>query len=215
MLRDCSVVVTTRPAMRCEIDQPIQLVARENVEQCPGTSSTFNRCLSRDDKAKFVVPISPLPQVLRLAQSKYEGRPSTSTTDDNIEKIGKLIHEDRRLSIRVLAERTGMGKESVRQILHEKFNMHKVCAKLVPKLESRKKICADILTNIDNDPGLLDKVKSALKETLFESVEAVIAKATEVLNQLTDFQHCFQKRKSRMERCRDHQRDYIEVCCNW
>ncbi|KAJ8960247.1 hypothetical protein NQ318_003972 [Aromia moschata] len=43
-----------------------------------------------------------------------------------------------------------------------------------------------------------------LKGTRFESVKAVKAKATEVLNQLrdADFQHCFQQWKSRMERCR-------------
>ncbi|KAJ8956914.1 hypothetical protein NQ318_014332 [Aromia moschata] len=43
-----------------------------------------------------------------------------------------------------------------------------------------------------------------LKGTRFECVEAVKAKATDVLNQLTeaDFQHCFQW-KSRMERSRD------------
>ncbi|KAJ8957581.1 hypothetical protein NQ318_020622 [Aromia moschata] len=46
----------------------------------------------------------------------------------------------------------------------------------------------------------------------FESVEAVKAKAMEVLNQLTeaDSQHCFQQWKSRMERCRDRQGKYIE-----
>ncbi|KAJ8944814.1 hypothetical protein NQ318_013150 [Aromia moschata] len=55
-------------------------------------------------------------------------------------------------------------------------------------------------------------VKSALKGTRFESVEAVKAKATEVLNQLTeaDFQHCIQQWKSRMERCRNRQGEYIE-----
>ncbi|KAJ8962861.1 hypothetical protein NQ318_001267 [Aromia moschata] len=42
--------------------------------------------------------------------------------------------------------------------------------------------------------------------------QAVKAKATEVLNQLTeaDFQHCFQQRKSYMKRCRDRQGEYIE-----
>ncbi|KAJ8940439.1 hypothetical protein NQ318_007139 [Aromia moschata] len=87
---------------------------------------------------------------------------------------------------------------------------------MVPKLltpeqkESRMNICADILNNIDTDPGLLDTV--TLKGTRFESVEAVKAKATEVLNQLTeaDFQLCFQQWKSRMERCRDRQGEYIE-----
>ncbi|KAJ8958893.1 hypothetical protein NQ318_019661 [Aromia moschata] len=58
--------------------------------------------------------------------------------------------------------------------------------------------------------GLLDTV--TLKGTRFESVEAVKTKATEVLNQLTeaDVQHCFQQWKSRMERCRDRQGEYIE-----
>ncbi|KAJ8960621.1 hypothetical protein NQ318_013913, partial [Aromia moschata] len=124
----------------------------------------------------------------------------------DIERIGKLIREDRRLSIRGLAEITVIDKECVRQILHESFNM-------VPKLltleqkESRMNICADIQNNIDTDPGLLDTV--TLKRTRFESVEAVKAKATEGLNQLTeaDFQHCFQQSKSRMERCRG---EYIE-----
>ncbi|KAJ8954020.1 hypothetical protein NQ318_004313, partial [Aromia moschata] len=48
--------------------------------------------------------------------------------------------------------------------------------------------------------------------TRFESVETLKAKVTEVLNQLTeaDSQHCFQQRKSRMERCRDRQGEYIE-----
>ncbi|KAJ8938358.1 hypothetical protein NQ318_000150, partial [Aromia moschata] len=77
------------------------------------------------------------------------GRLSTSKTDENIERIGKLIREDHRLSIRGLAVITGIDKEYVRQILHESFNMHKVCAKMVPKLltpeqkESRMNICAD------------------------------------------------------------------------
>ncbi|KAJ8961746.1 hypothetical protein NQ318_021347 [Aromia moschata] len=92
------------------------------------------------------------------------GRPSTSKTDENIEKTGKLIGEDRRLSIRGLAEITGIDKDCVRQMLHDSFNMRKVCAKIVPKLltpeqkESRMNICTDILNNIDTDPGLLHTV---------------------------------------------------------
>ncbi|KAJ8942411.1 hypothetical protein NQ318_014458 [Aromia moschata] len=88
-------------------------------------------------------------------------RPSTLKMDEHIEKIGKLIREDRRLSIRGLAEITGIDKECVRQILHESFNMRKVYAKIVPKLltpeqmKSRMNICADILNKISTDPGLL------------------------------------------------------------
>jgi len=56
------------------------------------------------------------------------------------------------------------------------------------------------------------KIKSALKETRFESVDAVKAKATQLLNSLTqdDLQHCFQQWKIRMERCRNRGGDYIE-----
>ncbi|KAJ8956136.1 hypothetical protein NQ318_016591 [Aromia moschata] len=117
-----------------------------------------------------------------------------------------------------LFEITRIDKEWIRKILHESFNMRKICAKVVSKLltpeqkESRINICAATLNNIDTDPGLLDTVKSALKGTKIESVEAVKAKATKVLNHLTeaDFQHCFQQWKSRMERCRDRQGEYIE-----
>ncbi|KAJ8957901.1 hypothetical protein NQ318_001897 [Aromia moschata] len=120
------------------------------------------------------------------------GRSSTSKPDENVEKIG-------------------IDKECVRQILDESFNMRKNGAKTP---HSRAKGIKNehlryILNNIDTDPGLLDTV--TLKGTRFESVEAVKAKATEVLNQLTDaeFQHCFQQWKSRMERYRDRQGEYI------
>ncbi|KAJ8948492.1 hypothetical protein NQ318_000029, partial [Aromia moschata] len=68
----------------------------------------------------------------------------------------------------------------------------------------------------DPRPGRIETlkklVKSALKGTRFECVEAIKAKAMKGLNQLTeaDFQHCFQQWRSCMERCRDHQGEYNE-----
>ncbi|KAJ8963280.1 hypothetical protein NQ318_018747 [Aromia moschata] len=138
-----------------------------------GTASKANgSCTLKNGSGTEPVPISeavlywwnrtgtePIYEVWLLNNSS-----STSKTDENIEKIGKLIREGRRLSIRGLAEITGIDKECVRQILHESFNMRKVCAKIVPKLltpeqkESKMNICADILNNIDTDPGLLDTV---------------------------------------------------------
>ncbi|GFV07710.1 putative mariner transposase [Trichonephila clavipes] len=92
------------------------------------------------------------------------GRPSTSKTDDNVEKVASLIRSDRRLSIRALAETVNIDKECVRQTLHGNLNMQKVCAKMVPKIltfeqqETRKNVCIDILYAIKNDPNLLEKV---------------------------------------------------------
>ena len=59
---------------------------------------------------------------------------------------------------------------------------------------------------------LFPKIKSALKGTGFESVDAVKAKATELMNKLSEdnLQHCFQQWKIRMERCMDWGGEYIE-----
>jgi len=47
---------------------------------------------------------------------------------------------------------------------------------------------------------------------MFVSVDAVKAKATELMNKLSedDLQHWFQQWKIRMERCRDRGGEYIE-----
>ncbi|GFS78965.1 protein GVQW3 [Trichonephila clavipes] len=92
------------------------------------------------------------------------GRPSTSKTEENVEKVASLIRSDRRLSIRAIAETVNIDKECVRQILHDNLNMQKVRAKMVPKIltfeqqATRKNVCTDILDAIKNDPNLLEKV---------------------------------------------------------
>ena len=59
---------------------------------------------------------------------------------------------------------------------------------------------------------LFPKIKSALKGTRFESIDAVKAKVAELMNKLSedDLQHCFQQWKIRMDRCRDRGGEYIE-----
>jgi len=59
---------------------------------------------------------------------------------------------------------------------------------------------------------LFPKIKSALKGTKFESIDAMKAKAMVLMNKLSedDLQHCFQQWKIRLERCRDRGGEYIE-----
>jgi hypothetical protein len=59
---------------------------------------------------------------------------------------------------------------------------------------------------------LFPKIKSALKGARFESVDAMKAKVTELMNKLSedDLKPCFQQWKVRMERCRDRGGEYIE-----
>ena len=79
------------------------------------------------------------------------GHPSTANTQENVEKVARIVRGDRRLSIRAISELTNINKESVRQILHDDLGMKKVCAKVVPKIltpeqkEYRVNCCADTL----------------------------------------------------------------------
>ena len=62
------------------------------------------------------------------------GRPSTSKTADNIDRVNRMVLGDRRLTVRMIAYDLGMNRETVRTILTDDLGMRKVCAKMVPKL---------------------------------------------------------------------------------
>jgi hypothetical protein len=55
----------------------------------------------------------------------------TSTTDDNAEEIREIVLQDRRMSIRLIAEQLKIDKETVRIIL-QRLGMRKVCERMVP-----------------------------------------------------------------------------------
>ena len=121
-----------------------------------------NECLSRSRVFEWLKRFQKGQEDVQ--DDSRPGRSSTSKTDGNIEKIGNLIRSDRRLSIRAIAETVGIVKESVLQILHNNFNMRKVCAKMVPKIltleqqEACKNICTDTLNAIENDTNLLKRI---------------------------------------------------------
>jgi hypothetical protein len=54
-----------------------------------------------------------------LKDDERTGRPKTHRTDENVEKVWKLIRSDRRLSVRMMAEELNLGRETVRKILSE------------------------------------------------------------------------------------------------
>ncbi|GFU16064.1 protein GVQW3 [Trichonephila clavipes] len=62
------------------------------------------------------------------------GRPSTSRTAENEQRVRHLLNTDRRLSVRMIAEQLGMDKMVVHKIISEDLGMRKICAKLVPKV---------------------------------------------------------------------------------
>jgi hypothetical protein len=68
-----------------------------------------------------------------IRDSQRPSHPSTSKTDANFEKVGDSVRQNWRLSIWAVAELVNINKETVRQILHNNFNINK-CSKMVPRL---------------------------------------------------------------------------------
>ena len=61
-------------------------------------------------------------------------RLTISKTTNNNRESEKIVREDRRLRIRLIAERMSTDKETVWQVLNENLHMTKVCAQVVSKL---------------------------------------------------------------------------------
>jgi len=65
------------------------------------------------------------------------GQASTSMDYDHGEKVLAVIRQNRRLTVREVAEEVGMRKISCHLILTEKRKMRRVAAKCVPRLLTR------------------------------------------------------------------------------
>ena len=87
------------------------------------------------------------------------GRPPTSVTEENLAKIRQIVRENRRLTVRSIAEQVNVDRETVRKILTEDLDMRKMCAKMVPKelteeqKQRRVTICQDLLERQDDILG--------------------------------------------------------------
>jgi len=102
------------------------------------------------------------------------GRPSTSHTDPNVQKVRDVLNADRRLSIRAIAEDVGIDKMTVHDIIKNSLGMRKICAKLVPKLLTdeqkgrRVAVASEILDRLQTEPDFLDRVITGDETWIFE-----------------------------------------------
>ena len=62
------------------------------------------------------------------------GRPKTSVTKANIAAVKTGVEQDARLSVKDIANCTGISEGSVQTILKKRLDMRKVCARWVPHL---------------------------------------------------------------------------------
>ncbi|GBN53981.1 hypothetical protein AVEN_75829-1 [Araneus ventricosus] len=51
------------------------------------------------------------------------GRPSTSVTTDNIERVRQMLLQNRRLSLRWISEELGINKDNVSVIIHKDLDV--------------------------------------------------------------------------------------------
>ena len=71
-----------------------------------------------------------------------EGRPVFVTTDENVEKVKDLLDEDKRFTCEEIAERIGIGHNSVHHILTAILGKRKIVARWVPHhLSDDQKTC--------------------------------------------------------------------------
>ena len=98
----------------------------------------------------------------------------SSTNDQNVEVVRAVMAKDRRLSVRVNAEETGLNKNAVHRILTEHLYMRKICAQLVPKnLSVEQKancleICQDLLGTLEIEPNFLYRVITGDESWVFD-----------------------------------------------
>ncbi|XP_023248651.1 putative uncharacterized protein FLJ37770 [Copidosoma floridanum] len=92
------------------------------------------------------------------------GRPSTSTTDENIDEVKKIVLVNRRITVREVAEDLNISIGSCHSIFTNDLGMTRVAAKFVPKLlnfdqkQHRINIAQEMLDSVRDDPNLLQRV---------------------------------------------------------
>ena len=102
------------------------------------------------------------------------GRPLTSKTEENVERVRQKVCNDHRLTLRMIANELSMNSERVWSIITEELGMRKICAKMVPRLftdeqkERRVEVCQDILTRLETDPNLLGRTITGDESWIFE-----------------------------------------------
>jgi len=68
-----------------------------------------------------------------VEDDERSGRPSTSKTDENINKVREMLINNRKLTIRELAEDLNIAYGSIQDIIVNGLGLRRIAAKLVPK----------------------------------------------------------------------------------
>jgi len=74
-----------------------------------------------------------------VKDDERSGRPSTSKTDENINKLREMLINNRKLTIKELVEDLNIAYGSIQVIVVNGLGLRRVAAKLIPKELNAKK----------------------------------------------------------------------------
>jgi CBS domain-containing protein len=86
------------------------------------------------------------------------GRPATTTTDENLEAVERIVMRDRQISVRRVADELGIPKTIVHEIMTNHLGMRKVCVRWVSKFlttiqcVNRVECCLELLQESEQNP---------------------------------------------------------------
>lgn len=121
-----------------------------------------NECLSRSKVFEWYARFKAGRE--SLADDPREGRPSTSTTDANIERVRVAVASNPRATVEMLSDELHISEGSVHTILTGKLGKSKICAKFVPHFltpeQKIRRVAASetLIKMADSDPNFLDKI---------------------------------------------------------
>ncbi|XP_076181878.1 protein GVQW3-like [Ptiloglossa arizonensis] len=141
------------------------------------------------------------------------GRPSTSTTDEKMNEVEKMILANRRITVREVSEDLNISIGWCHSIFINDLGMRRVAAKFVPKLlncdqkQLRMNIANEMLDSVRDDPNLLQRVITG-----DESLDEIKTASKEELERIqkNDFLKCFEDWKNRWHKCIISHGDYFE-----
>jgi hypothetical protein len=132
------------------------------------------------------------------------GRPTICTTPENVARIKELIRQDRRRTIRDIAEEVEVFYGTCQRVLTEGFGMQRVAVKFVPRIltyhqmQQRVDFCTEFRQLASDDETFLSRVitgdlapcdfflfpkmKLKLKGRRFDTIEEIQAETQEVLD---------------------------------
>lgn len=94
-----------------------------------------------------------------IEDDSRSGGPISATTEENVKKIEKIVLDDARIKIKMLAAMTNLSVGTIHAILHDHLNLSKVCARWVPRMliapqkQVRVECCKEFLELCGDDPS--------------------------------------------------------------